>query len=123
MGYSVIALDYFLLKVILYNSILWRQYIWDRVPPSFFCYRDILLWHPSVTIILPLHPSLSSNHCRQLSITSFFIILSLQTFSRFILHVASFLISGSWHIKLPKFLIFRKKKTLFFTAAAFNTFS
>merc|ERR1712240_531333 len=95
MGYSVIALDYFLLKVILDNSILWRQYIWDRVPPSFFCCRDTLLWHLSVTIILPLHPSLSSLCCRQLSVTSFSIILSLRTFSRFILHVASFLISDS----------------------------
>ena len=98
------ALEYFLLWVILYNSI-WRQYIWDRVPPSFFCYRDILIWHPfsqtsfryillyqsSIADNSPLHSSLSSNRCRQLSITSFSIILSLHTFSHFILHVASFL--------------------------------
>merc|ERR1712240_497421 len=85
MGYSVIALDYFLLKVILYNSILWRQYIWDRVPPSFFYCHDTLLWHPSVTIILPLHPSLSSLRCRQLPVTSFSIIHPLQTALHYIL--------------------------------------
>ena len=64
--------------------------------PSQSSFRYILLYHPSVAGNSPLHPFLSSIRCRQLSITSFSIILSLQTFSRFILHVASFLISSSW---------------------------
>ena len=59
--------------------------------PSQSSFRYILLYHPSVADISPLHPSLSSICCRQLSITSFSIILSLRTFSHFILHVASFL--------------------------------
>ena len=59
--------------------------------PLHSSFRYILLYHPSNAGSSPLHPFLSSIRYRQLSITSFSIILSLRTFSHFILHVASFL--------------------------------
>ena len=67
-----------LLKVNVYKYYPSVNLIWDRVPPSFFScleqlppsitssmesFRDILLWHTSVTSfhgILPLHPSEAS---------------------------------------------------------------
>ena len=65
-------------------------------------FRYILLYHPSVAGSLPLHPSLSSFRYRHPS-------------------VSSFRISGSWHKKLPYFLIFRKKKPKFFTISILTT--
>ena len=98
------ALEYFLLWVILYN-LIWRQYIWDRVPPSCL----LIPWHPylasSLTNNLPLHPSLSSFRCRQLSITSFSVIQPLQATLHYILlyhpHVTNILLFHPSRCILP----------------------
>ena len=98
------ASEYFPLLVILYN-LIWRQYIWDRVPPSCL----LIPWHPylasSLTNNLPLHPSLSSFRCRQLSITSFSVIQPLQATLHYILlyhpHVTNILLFHPSRCILP----------------------
>ena len=98
------ASEHFLLLVILYN-LIWRQYIWDRVPLSCL----LIPWHPylasSLTNNLPLHPSLSSFRCRQLSITSFSVIQPLQATLHYILlyhpHVTNILLFHPSRCILP----------------------